>query len=243
MTVTKTYSLPAFVFAAGLAATVYFCRSMSGGMDMPGGWTMSMAWMRMPGQSWPAASAMFMGMWLTMMVAMMLPSAMPMFLQYRREFWVGAGYFLVWLAVGVPVYTLGVAVAAGAMRWALLSRMVPALAGLTVVLAGLLQFAPWKTTALRCCRYPLHCLTVPDDGRTQAMQAGLRCGAKCALCCSSWMLILFVMGIMNLAVMGVVAIFIALEKRMPRPERLVRLSGGGAVLVGTTMLLNALLHF
>src|SRR6266700_1254386 len=36
------------VFIGAVPATVYFCRSMSGGMEMPGGWTMSMTWMRMP---------------------------------------------------------------------------------------------------------------------------------------------------------------------------------------------------
>jgi hypothetical protein len=35
-----------------VSATAYFCRSMGGGMGMPGGWTMSMMWMRMPGQTW-----------------------------------------------------------------------------------------------------------------------------------------------------------------------------------------------
>src|ERR1017187_772778 len=75
----------AIAFVASVAATVYFCRSMSGGMDMPGGWTMSMMWMRMPGQSWAAAAAMFLLMWLTMMVAMMLPSALPMLLNFRRS--------------------------------------------------------------------------------------------------------------------------------------------------------------
>ena len=57
-------------------------RSMSamGGMPMPGGWTMSMPWMRMPGQSWPAAAASFLGMWIVMMAAMMLPSLVPMLL-------------------------------------------------------------------------------------------------------------------------------------------------------------------
>jgi len=43
-------------------------------MTMPGGWMMSMAWMRLPGQSWPGAAASFLGMWIVMMVAMMLPS-------------------------------------------------------------------------------------------------------------------------------------------------------------------------
>ena len=53
-------------------------------MPMPGGWTMSMAWMRMPGQTWPGAASSFLGMWVVMMVAMMLPSLVPMLLRYRR---------------------------------------------------------------------------------------------------------------------------------------------------------------
>ena len=61
-------------------------RSMSamGGMPMPGGWTMSMTWMRMPGQTWPGAAASFLGMWIVMMVAMMLPALVPMLRRYRE---------------------------------------------------------------------------------------------------------------------------------------------------------------
>ena len=55
----------ALVFAAGLAATIACSASMSamGEMAMPGGWTMSMAWMRMPGQTWPNAAMSFLAMW------------------------------------------------------------------------------------------------------------------------------------------------------------------------------------
>src|SRR5688500_14395125 len=69
----------ALCFVASAAITVAWCISMSamGGMAMPGGWTMSMAWMRMPGQSWANAAAMFLAMWIVMMVAMMLPSLVP----------------------------------------------------------------------------------------------------------------------------------------------------------------------
>ena len=69
----------ALVFIASVALTIAWCASMSamGGMPMPGGWTMSMAWMRMPGQTWPGAAASFLGMWVVMMVAMMLPSLLP----------------------------------------------------------------------------------------------------------------------------------------------------------------------
>jgi predicted metal-binding membrane protein len=73
------------VFAVSATATIYFSRSMSGGMEMPDGWTMSMMWMRMPGQTWTASAAMFMLMWLAMMVAMMLPSALPMLLSFRQS--------------------------------------------------------------------------------------------------------------------------------------------------------------
>ena len=54
-----------------------------GDMPMPGGWAMSMMWMRMPGQTWPGAAASFLGTWTAMMVAMMLPSLVPMLWRYR----------------------------------------------------------------------------------------------------------------------------------------------------------------
>jgi hypothetical protein len=73
----------ALVFLSSVAATTYLCRSMSGGMPMPGGWTMSMPWMKMPEQTWPGAAAAFECSWLLMMNAMMLPSLVPMLSAYR----------------------------------------------------------------------------------------------------------------------------------------------------------------
>src|SRR5450432_53612 len=85
------FGVAALLFGASTVATVAWCGSMSatGGMPMPGGWTMSMAWMRMPGQTWPGAAASFLGMWVVMMVAMMLPSLLPMLRRYRTA--VGTG--------------------------------------------------------------------------------------------------------------------------------------------------------
>ena len=65
----------ALVVIAGAAGTIAWCGAMSaaggGDMPMPGGWTMSMAWMRMPGQGWPGAAAPFVGMrlWVMALVA------------------------------------------------------------------------------------------------------------------------------------------------------------------------------
>ncbi len=98
------------------------------GMEMPGGWTMSMAWMRMPGQSWFGAASTFLGMWVVMMVAMMLPSLVPMLMRYRAAVaesrsrsrltvLVAAGYFFVWTLAGVAAYPLGLALAAAEMRF------------------------------------------------------------------------------------------------------------------------------
>ncbi|HEY9199185.1 MAG TPA: DUF2182 domain-containing protein, partial [Gammaproteobacteria bacterium] len=121
------FGVSALLFAASSAVTIAWCTSMSamGGMPMPGGWTMSMAWMRMPGQTWPGAAASFLGMWVVMMVAMMLPSLVPMLWRYRQAVGrtdetrlgrltalVGVGYFVVWTAFGMIAFPLGVALAA-----------------------------------------------------------------------------------------------------------------------------------
>src|SRR5262245_49112493 len=120
-------------FVAGVSATTYFCHSMCCEKEMPGGWSMSMMWMRTPGQTWAASATSFQLMWLAMMVAMMLPSALPMFLNTKRApvslSVMATGYFAIWLAAGMGIYGLGVAFAAAAMRLEILSRAVPVLSG------------------------------------------------------------------------------------------------------------------
>jgi predicted metal-binding membrane protein len=71
-------------------------------MPMPGGWTMSMVWMRMPGQTWPEAAVTFIGMWVVMMVAMMLPSLAPILWRYRRAVRSTGETRKAWLTTLVP---------------------------------------------------------------------------------------------------------------------------------------------
>src|ERR1700710_1900979 len=112
-------SVGALLFAASAAVTIAWCAAMSamGGMAMPGGWTMSMAWMRMPGQTWAGAAATFLGMWFVMMMAMVLPALGPMLWRYREAVGglgtlvVGAGYFFIWTLFGVAAFPLGIALA------------------------------------------------------------------------------------------------------------------------------------
>ncbi len=112
-----TYAAAIAAFALSAVITLYLCHSMSGGMPMPGHWNMSMMWMKMPGQKWIIAALAFLGMWLFMMVAMMLPSSLPLLLVYRRAsafrgekrlglltFMLGTGYFFVWVLFGAVAY-------------------------------------------------------------------------------------------------------------------------------------------
>ena len=161
------FGVSALLFAASAAVTIIWCASMSamGEMPMPGGWTMSMAWMRMPGQTWPGAAASFLGMWVVMMVAMMLPSLVPMLWRYRQAVarigetrlgrltaLAGVGYFFVWTVFGMAAFALGVVLAAVEIQQPALARAVPIAVSVVVLIAGSLQLTAWKARHLACCR-------------------------------------------------------------------------------------------
>ena len=246
------FGVSALLFAASAAVTIIRCASMSaiGEMPMPGGWTMSMAWMRMPGQTWPGAAASFLGMWLLMMVAMMLPCMVPTLWRYRRAVdrtgetrlgrltaLVGGGYFFVWTVLGMVVFPLGVALAAIEMQQPALARAVPIAVGVVVLIAGSLQFTAWKAHHLACCREaPGRGRTLPADAGT-AWRHGLRLGLHCSHSSAGPMVILLVTGVMDLRAMAVVAAAITAERLAPAGERVARAIG--AVVVGAGLFLIA----
>ena len=221
-------------------------------MPMPGGWTMSMAWMRMPGQTSPGAAASFLGMWVVMMVAMMLPSLVPMLWRYRQAVGrtgeprlagltalVGVGYFTVWTLFGMAAFPLGVALAAAAMQLPALARTVPIATGVAVLIAGVLQFTAWKARRLACCR------EAPGRGRRLAADAGtawrhgLRLGLQCGFCCANLMAILLVIGVMDLRAMAVVTAAITIERLAPTDERAARAIGAVVVTAGLVLIAQA----
>jgi predicted metal-binding membrane protein len=246
------WSVSALLCAASAALTIHWCASMPGGMPMPGGWTMSMAWMRMPGQTWPVAAAAFLGMWGVMMVAMMLPSLVLMLRRYRHAVdrngearlgllttLVGAGYFFVWTVLGLAAFLLGMALAAVAMQQPALARAVPVAVGLIVLIAGAFQLTAWKARHLACCREaPRRGRTLPANAGT-AWRHGVRLGISCVQCCGNLMMILLVLGIMDVRVMAVVTAAITIERLAPAGERVARALGAVAVAAGLLLIARA----
>jgi predicted metal-binding membrane protein len=244
------FGISGLLFAASAAVTILWCSSMSGmQMPMPGGWTMSMAWMRMPGQTWFGAAASFLGMWIVMMVAMMLPSLVPMLRRYRQAVggtsearlgWlttlVGAGYFFLWALFGMAIFPLGVLTTA-VMHQLALARAVPIAIGAVVLIAGSFQFTGWKARHLACCNEGLSRVSrLPADAGT-AWRYGLRLGFHCSICCAGLMAVLLVLGVMNLRAMAIVAAIITVERFAPAGPRVVQAIG--VVLVGTSLLVIA----
>ena len=80
------FAISALLFASSTTVTVHWCNSMSamGEMPMPNGWTMSMAWMRMPGQTWPGAAMSFLGMGVELLFVELLIDGARTYVFYRR---------------------------------------------------------------------------------------------------------------------------------------------------------------
>ncbi len=246
----------ALLFAASAVTTVGWCRTMAtmDSMPMPGGWAMSMTWMRMPGESWPAAAASFLGMWLVMMLAMMLPAFVPMLGRYRRMLpvmghsrraWltsvVGVGYFLVWSTWGLAAYPIGIALADAEMRLPSLASVAPLAAGLVALLAGALQFTTWKARQLACCRATPLSRGIPLANVGVAFRYGLHLGLRCSQCCANLTALLLVAGVMDLRVMAAVTVVIAAERLAPAGERVARITGVPVIVAGLFALARSLL--
>lgn len=247
------YGVSGLLFVVTAVLTIVGCTSMSamGGMPMPGGWTMSMTWMRMPGQTWPGAAASFLGMWIVMMVAMMLPSLLPMLGRYRQAIvanetrqgrltlLVGVGYFCAWTLFGMIVFPVGVALATVAMQLPTLARAVPIAVGVVVLIAGVLQFSAWKTRHLACWREaPGLGLRLPANLGT-AWRQGLQLGLHCGRCCGNLMVILLVIGVMDLRVMVTVTAAISAERFASNGTRSARVIGVIVVAAGSVLIAQA----
>jgi predicted metal-binding membrane protein len=241
--------------AAAWAYTISASKGMSSSMPMPGGWSMSMAWMSMGHQSALAHASMFLVMWAVMMIAMMLPSVMPAVLLHRgllqsrvqrgdraaaSQILLLAGYFSVWVAFGAVAYAIGMMLAAAAMRSIRVSVLMPAATGAALAAAGVYQLTQWKQICLRHCRSPLDFFARHQIRRaTDSWRFGVHHGAYCAACCWALMVIQLSLGVMSVPLMALVALVILLEKQWRYGETLARVVGGASLAGGIFLALRA----
>jgi len=189
--------------AGALAAWVVTIDRMRGMDDGPG--------TDLGGVGW------YLGVWVTMTAAMMLPTAAPVARHVARRashvptLLFTAGYLAVWTAYGLlayGVYQIVGSLDIGPLSW---DRSGPYVAGGAIVAAGLYELTPLKRLCLRRCRTARH--------GGNAFQSGLVHGLDCVGCSGALMAVLFVLGAMSLVWMAVVAVAIFAEKVLPRgPE-------------------------
>jgi predicted metal-binding membrane protein len=235
------------VIAGAWAYLVPTSLDMYGRMDGPAAWMMEATW------DGRYLLLVFL-MWAAMMIAMMLPSALPTILTFRRAilndpevrsparcmFEFATGYVLAWsgFCAGATLLQWGLAEAT------LLSPMMvsasPWLGGAILIIAGVYQWTPLKYACLRHCRSPLAFLAEHwRPGVPGALRLGFNHGLRCIGCCWALMLLLFVGGVMSLLWIGGITAFVLMEKLAPHGAKAGRLSGLGLVLAGAWVLASA----
>jgi predicted metal-binding membrane protein len=213
----------------GLAAAAWWWTAdrMRGMDDGPGTDLGSLGW--------------FLGIWVVMMAAMMLPSVSPtaaLYSQLTRSrqplapLVFTVGYLLVWGATGLLAYVISAgadAALGGDVSWDRAGRWI---AAAIVLAAAAYELTPLKNACLGKCRSPLGFLIGSwRDGVFGALRMGARHGGWCVGCCWALMAALFALGVMSIAWMALVAALIAAEKTLP---------WGRAATWGTAALLFAL---
>jgi predicted metal-binding membrane protein len=178
----------------------------------------------------------YLGIWLTMTAAMMLPSAAPAArhvarLAYRLPTLLfAAGYLAVWTGYGLAAYGLFRLVTSLDIGWLAWDEGGPYVAGGVIVVAGVYELTPWKQLSLRRCRSPQHPVS--------ALRSGLAHGLDCVGCSGGLMAVLFVVGVMSLFWMAVVAAAIFAEKVLPHGARLSRVFALALVALGIWVALS-----
>jgi len=194
---------------------------------------------------------LFLAVWVIMMVAMMFPTAAPMILTFhevqaarRRRgdafvaTWVFVtAYLLVWAVAGVAAYVGALAAEAVAVRAAMSPATAARIGGVVVVAAGLYQLTPLKDVCLSKCRTPIgFIMTSWRDGAAGALRMGILHGVYCLGCCWLLFVILFPLGIMNIAAMAVVTVIVFAEKTLPWGRLAVRATAAALVVYGMVVI-------
>lgn len=189
--------------------------------------------------------------WVLMTTAMMLPTALPLFLLFRR--FVAArrdsqlltaaltlGYLLVWVLFGAAAHLGDLAVHTAVAKNSWLEEKSWVLGGATIAAAGVYQFTPLKYFCLEKCRSPFSFVVQHWHGRKplfDAVRLGVHHGMFCVGCCWSLMMLMFAVGVGNIAWMLGLGMIMAVEKNMPWGRRMSKPLGVLLVAIGVGLLL------
>jgi len=200
----------------------------------------------------PWAFVLTFAMWVVMMTGMMLPSAAPTILTYgamvhkRAEggralpatsIFV-AGYLLVWIGFSLAATLLQAVLERAALLDDMMTSASRGMNGALLLLAGVYQWTPLKDACLGKCRNPIQFFMIHwRPGAIGALRMGIANGAYCVGCCWILMLLLFAVGVMNLAWVATIMAFVFVEKLLPAGRLTARLCGASLIAIGLVYLL------
>jgi len=184
--------------------------------------------------------------WVLMIVAMMLPSSVPLVLVFAGV--VGrrphpgllvslllAGYLAIWSLFGAGAWLLDRGIHALVDAWPWLANHSQLILATTLVVAGLWQFSQMRDRCLEECRSPFGFVVNRWRGtslRKESFAMGVAHGAFCVGCCWSLMLVMFGVGLGSVPAMLGLGAITAVEKNLPWGRRLTRPTGVVLVLAG-----------
>ncbi len=172
--------------------------------------------------------------WVVMLLAMMLPTSLPLIVMFHvmtrsraHPAWLMGllvtGYLSLWTLFGMGLWVgdsyLHLAVASN--RW--IAQRAGLFSGLVLLLAGIYQFTPLKFRCLDKCRSPFSFIAEHWRGRNEQGQAfllGVHHAQFCIGCCWTLMLVMFAVGEGNLGWMLGLAAIMAIEKNASWGRRL-----------------------
>jgi predicted metal-binding membrane protein len=172
-----------------------------------------------------------------MVVAMMLPSAVPTIRLFtaisERQprahaaavAFIGA-YLLIWTLFGWFALAFDAGVHRTVDAWPWLDAHQGLVAAGVLGMAGAFQLSPLKDACLRNCRHPAaYLLTKYRRGVAAGFRVGWGHALFCLGCCWALMLVAFALGMTDLAVMAAFTALMSYEKIGRRGEAIARLAG------------------
>jgi predicted metal-binding membrane protein len=188
-------------------------------------------------------------MWWVMMVAMMLPSAMPMVLIFNTlnkrmgdrklstVYVFAAAYLSVWGGFSLIATMIQFVL----VQYDLLATMGPVnhriFSASILIMGGLWQFTSFKNSCLEKCRSPLQFLSENwHTGKRASFAMGSKHGMFCLGCCWFLMALLFYGGVMNLFWIIGLTIFVLIEKIIPSVRFFSNITGAALLTWGLLLL-------